>query len=141
MKIKKIKDLSDDYSYKISEKLLTDFGYHTEYDSLDNTDFAGIFQKTYKKISSDLNNSPTIITYLNGLILSKIWMSNCKIDRQDGGPAEILYDENGIIERNWYISGRCINNEIAFICMKKKIKKKDVQIEDIAYIKSFFNIK
>lgn len=141
MTIYSFSDLNDENLYKIDENKLIEFGYYTDFDNLNDSNSVTILQKIYKKSSKNTQEAPKIITFLNGYILSKIWIKSGKIDRQDGNPAEILYDEDGIYEKNWYISGRCINDEISFLCIKNNKERQYVTKEDIDYIKDFFKIK
>lgn len=141
MIIDSFNDLNNENLYKIKEDKLIEFGYYTDFDNLSDSNSTTILQKVYKKSSKNEQYAPKIITFLNGFILSKIWIKNGKIDRQDGSPAEILYDEDGISEKNWYVSGRCINDEISFLCIKNKKERKEVTKDDIEYIKAFFKIK
>lgn len=141
MKIKSLNDLNNENSYMVDESLLIKFGYYTDKDDFKESYFNTILQKIYKKSNELGSNEPRIITFLNGFILSKIWIEGGRINREDGKPAEIIYDENGVTDRNWYISGRCINDEIAFICIKNKKDRQNITKEDIDYIKDFFKIK
>lgn len=140
MEIKILNQLNQDDYYKIEENLLIHLGYYTEEDPL-NSEFAtDILRKTYKKMKP-VNGEPSIIVLLNGFILSKIWLEKGRISRLDGGPAEISYDETGILDKSWYLNGRCINDEIAFVCLKNNKEKNEINNEDILFIKELFQIK
>lgn len=140
MDIKILNQLNQEDYYKIEENLLIHFGYYTEEDPL-NSEFAtDILRKTYKK-QKPINGEPSIIVLLNGFILSKIWIEKGRISRLDGGPAEISYDETGILDKSWYLNGRCINDEIAFVCLKSNKEKNEINNEDILFIKELFQIK
>lgn len=140
MEIKILNQLNQEDYYKIEENLLIHLGYYTEEDPL-NSEFAtDILRKTYKKMKP-VNGEPSIIVLLNGFILSKIWLEKGRISRLDGGPAEISYDETGILDKSWYLNGRCINDEIAFVCLKSNKEKNEINNEDILFIKELFQIK
>jgi hypothetical protein len=140
MEIKISNHLSKEDYYKVTENLLVHFGYYTEEDPLNSESTTDILRKTYKKIKP-LYGEPSIIILLNGFILSKIWLERGRVSRIDGGPAEISYDESGILEKSWYLNGRCINDEIAFVCLKHNKDKNEINNEDISFIRELFRIK
>lgn len=140
MKIKSLKELIQEEYYQIDENVLINLGYYTEDDSLDSGDTQNILRKVYKK-KNTTNNEPSLISFLNGFILSKIWIEKGRVSRLDGKPAEIFYDENGIIDKGWHINGKCINDEISFICLKNNKEKHEINSSDIIYLKDFFKIK
>lgn len=140
MEIKILNQLNQEDYYKIEENLLIHLGYYTEEDPLNSEFTTDILRKTYKKMKP-VNGEPSIIVLLNGFILSKIWLEKGRISRLDGGPAEISYDETGILDKSWYLNGRCINDEIAFVCLKNNKEKNEINNEDILFIKELFQIK
>lgn len=140
MQIKSLTDLTDENYYKIDESALISLGYYTDNDLFDSGDTTNILRKTYKKRAS-LIGEPTLIIFFNGFILSKIWTEKGRISRSDGFPAEISYDEYGVIDKSWHINGKCINDEISFICLKNNKDKDSITNSDVSYIRKFFKIK
>lgn len=141
MNNKTLEILSNEDFFKIAEEDLIEVGYYTDIDHLNDSDSFMLLQKTYKKREISEFGEPSIIQYLNGFILSKIWIKKGRINQTNGKPAEILYDDEGVIDKNWYINGRCINDEISFICLKYNKDRNDISESDIAEIKSIFHIK
>ncbi len=139
MEAKILSDLNLNESFFVDEDLLIQWGYICQNDSYLDTDTFKLLEKLYKKKS--LNDEPTIIIVINGRIIHKIWVERGRVSRHNGKPADILYDENGTIESNWYISGKCINDYISFVCLKTKKDKDQINADDILFIKEYFSIK
>lgn len=124
----------------IDESTLLSNGYFCSADPLDETDTASLLIRIFKKRISDYGE-PNIIILTNGIVTSKIWLDKGRVSRTDGMPADITYDQCGICSMNWFVNGRCINDEVAFICLKKKKDRLDLTANDIIELKEFFRIK
>lgn len=140
MKAKLLCDLGKNETIFVDEVDLLIWGYHCENDDENKIDTFKLLEKIYKKRTSQ-EDEPTIVIIINGRILHKIWTEKGRVSRQNGKPADIMYDENGIIDSNWYLSGKCINDYISFVCLKKKKEKIEIDNNDIAFIKDYFAIK
>lgn len=124
----------------IDDHTLLSNGYLCSEDPLEEMDAASLLVRIFKKKISEYGE-PNIIILTNGMVTSKIWLNRGRVSRTDGMPADITYDQRGICAMNWFINGRCINDEVAFMCLKKKKDMLDLTASDILELREFFKIK
>lgn len=138
MKAKKIEDLSKNNVSLVDEKSLIAWGYQCENENSSKS--KQILEKIYKR-KEMTDDEPTVIILKDDKIVHKIWTEYGMVSRLNGLPADILYDDNGYFDANWYLYGKNINDYIAFMCLKRKKDRWSINESDIAYIIDFFKMK
>lgn len=139
MKAMCLKDLSNLDVNFVDEDQLLKWNYICDKDMQEETHSYKLLERIYKKISVD--GEPSIVIVVMGIIIHKIWIEKGRVSRSNGCPADVIYDTSGKYTGNWYLNGKCINDHIAFICLKDKKHKSLINKEDIDFIKEYFKIK
>lgn len=139
MKALSLKDLSNLDVNFVDEDQLIKWNYICNDDTPENDHSYKFWERVYKKIS--VNGEPSIIIVVMGIIIHKIWIEKGRVSQSNGAPADVIYDEHGKHSSSWYLNGKCINDHIAFVCLKDKKPKSLINKEDIDFIKEYFKIK